>query len=258
MGLLAERIVVITGAGSGIGRASARLFASEGANVICADVRRSWVDDTVAMVADEGGTAVALTCDVTNEVDVQRAVQAAVEHFGRLDVMFNNAGIASPRPGTLLEDHTAEEFNLLLAVNASGVFYGCKAAVRQFKLQGGGGVIVNTGSIAGMISWGGVAYGATKGLVIQLTRALAVEVAPAHIRVNCVCPGGVRTNFAQPEDRAFVAPGDEELAYLRGLHPLGEIIAPEDIARTALYLASDLSMNVTGIALPVDGGYIAK
>jgi NAD(P)-dependent dehydrogenase (short-subunit alcohol dehydrogenase family) len=256
--LLADRSVVVTGAGSGIGRAIALLFAREGARVVCADLRRPWVDDTVQMIEAEGGTAVASTCDVTRADEVAGAVASAVESFGRLDVMCNNAGIASPRPGMLLEDHTSEDFDRLFAVNARGAFHGCKEAVLQFKRQGGGGVIVNTGSVAGMIAWGGVPYGATKALVIQLTRALAIEAAPHRIRVNCFCPGGIRTNLGRDESEAFQEPGEDELGYLRTLHPLGEIITPEDCARAALFLASDMSANITGVALPVDGGYIAK
>ena len=256
---LAGKTVIITGAGSGVGRASAELFAQHGANVVCADVRRPWVDQTVDSIEATGGSALAVTCDVARAEDVVRTVQAAVDAFGRLDVMFNNAGIASSRRGILLEDHTDEEFERLVDVNGRGVFHGCREAMFQFKRQQSPGVIVNTGSAAGMVAWGSAVYGATKAMVIQFTRALAIEAAPFGIRVNCICPGGMMTNFGQPDDAEFrVTPSEEEAEMVRGLHPLGQVITPADCAQAALYLASDRSANVTGIALPIDGGYIAR
>lgn len=258
MPLLEGKSVVITGAGSGIGRASAQLFAREGTRVICADLRRAWAEETVRIIDAEGGTAVPVACDVTKPDDVVVAVASAVKEFGCLDVMFNNAGIATPRPGLLLEEHSTEQFDHLIAVNGRGVFYGCKESVAQFKRQAGGGVIVNTGSVAGIVGWGGVAYGASKALVIQLTRALAIEAAPYGIRVNCICPGGIKTNLGVPEAKAFEDPTEEELTFLRQLHPLGAILTVDDCARAALFLASDMSTNITGVALPVDGGYLAK
>ena len=258
MTLLADQSVVITGAGSGIGRASAILFAKEGARVICADLRPPWAVETAQMIEATGGTAVPVTCDVTDGAEVASAVELAVSLFGRLDFMFNNAGIATPRSGLRLEEHSSDDFDRLVAVNGRGVFHGCKEVVLQFKRQGGGGVIVNTGSVAGLVGWGGVAYGSTKALVIQLTRALAIEAAPHGIRGNCFCPGGLLTNLGRPESEAFKPHGDEALKMVRSLHPLGEAITPEDCARAALYLASDMSNNVTGVALPVDGGYVAR
>lgn len=258
MTLLEGKSVVVTGAGSGIGRASAELFAREGAHVVCADLRRPWADDTVRAIEAASGSALAVTCDVAQAADVDAAVEAAVQAFGRLDVMFNNAGIASNRVGQPFEDHTTEDVERLLAVNGWGVFHGCRAAVVQFKAQGTGGVIVNTGSIAGMVGWGSVVYGAIKAMVIHLTKALAAEVAPHGIRVNCICPGAVLTNFGRPDDEAFEALDDELLDLAKGLHPLGRLITAEDCAASALYLASDLAANVTGLALPIDGGYLTK
>ena len=125
------------------------------------------------------------------------AIDAAIETSGRLDIMFNNAGVATPRPGMVFEDHTDDDWDRLMGINLRGVFYGMKQAVITFKAQGDGGVIVNTGSVAGMVGWGGTVYGATKGGVIQLTRGVAMEVAPHNIRVNCICPAGMpTTNFS--------------------------------------------------------------
>ena len=259
MELLADKTVVVTGAGSGVGRASALLFARHGARVVCADLRTEWAEETVRQVVGASGTAVAVSCDVARPDDVDAAVRTAVDTYGRLDVMFNNAGIASPRRGILLEEHTDADFDRLVDVNARGVFNGCRTAVRQFKAQGDGGVVVNTASVAGLVSWGSAVYGGTKAMVIQLTRALAIEGAPFGIRANCICPGGMATNFGVGEGEEFFRERTaEELEMIKGMHPLGLPITAEDCADAALYLASDLAANVTGAALPVDGGYLAR
>jgi NAD(P)-dependent dehydrogenase (short-subunit alcohol dehydrogenase family) len=257
--LLADKAVVVTGAGSGVGRASALLFAQHGARVVCADLRVEWAEETVRQVEGASGTAVAVACDVVRPPDVEAAVETAVDAYGRLDVMFNNAGIASPRRGILLEEHSDADFDRLMDVNTRGVFNGCRTAVLRFKEQGDGGVVVNTASVAGMVSWGSAVYGGTKAFVIQLTRALAIEGAPFGIRANCICPGGMFTNFGLGEgEEAFRARTAEELEMIKGMHPLGLQITPEDCAEAALYLASDRATNVTGVALPVDGGYLAR
>ncbi len=257
--LLDGKSVVITGAGSGVGRASARLFAEEGAQIVVADLRGDWAKDAVAEIEAAGGTAVAVTCNVVEEDDVAAAIAAAVEHFGRLDIMYNNVGISTPRMGMLFEEHTTADFDRLVTVNGRGVFNGCRQAVLQFKRQGDGGVIVNTGSVAGMVGFGGVPYGASKAIVIQLTRGLAVELAQHAIRVNCFCPSAMpTTNFGRAEGEEFKEQPEEYLEFAGSYQPLGRIITPEDCAYAALYLASDMSANVTGVALPVDGGYVAK
>jgi NAD(P)-dependent dehydrogenase (short-subunit alcohol dehydrogenase family) len=258
--LLAEKSVVITGSGSGVGRASAQLFAREGARVVCADVKDDWIKETVQLIEAEGGTAVAQHCDVTDESDVIAAIDTAVERFGRLDVMFNNVGISTPRPGLLFEDHTNDEWERLMDVNFRSVFWGCKHAVKRFKEQGSGGAIVNTGSVAGMVGWGGTVYGATKGGVVQLTRAVAIECAPFDIRVNAICPAGMPfTNFSNPTaSRGSEGMGEERGNQVGSMHPLGRPVTAEDCAAAALYLASDQARNVTGILLPVDGGYTAR
>jgi NAD(P)-dependent dehydrogenase (short-subunit alcohol dehydrogenase family) len=158
------------------------------------------------------------------------------------------------------EEHTVADFEKLFAVNVGGVFHGCKHAVIRFKEQGGGGAIVNTGSVAGLVGWGGTVYGATKGAVHQLTKAVAVEAAPAGIRVNAICPAAMPfTGFmaaggmSLPEDAlASVAES------VGATHPLGRPITAEDCAAAAAFLASDLASNLTGVLLPVDGGYVAR
>jgi NAD(P)-dependent dehydrogenase (short-subunit alcohol dehydrogenase family) len=258
--LLSEKSVVITGSGSGVGRASAQLFASEGALVVCADVEDEWTKETVRLIEADGGTVVAQHCDVTEESDVIAAIDTACERFGRLDVMFNNVGITTPRPGLLFEDHTTEDWERLMNVNFRSVFWGCKHAVTRFKAQGHGGVIVNTGSVAGLVGWGGTVYGASKGGVIQLSRAVAIECAPFDIRVNCICPAAMPlTNFSVPgAARGSEGMGDERAGQVGSIHPLGRPITAEDCAAAALYLVSDQSRNVTGTVLPVDGGYTAR
>ncbi|MGV0787954.1 SDR family NAD(P)-dependent oxidoreductase [Mycolicibacterium sp. XJ2] len=251
---------VVTGAGSGVGRASAVLFAQEGARIVAADIDLERAKETVNEIEAAGGTAVPAGVDVADEDQVRQMITMAVDWFGRLDIVFNNVGIPTPRLGMSFEDHTLEDFNRLVAVNLGGVFLGCKHAVVQFKRQGDGGVILNTGSVAGLVAWGGTVYGATKGGVLQLTRAVAVEAAPFGIRVNAICPAAMPLT-------GFMAAGglqvDEEqqvqIAEKVGAqHPLGRAITAEDCAQAALYLVSDAASNITGVALPVDGGYVAR
>jgi NAD(P)-dependent dehydrogenase (short-subunit alcohol dehydrogenase family) len=258
--LLHDKTAIVTGGGSGVGRASSLRFAEEGARVVCADIDLDRAKETVAQIEAAGGTALAERCDVSQEPDVAALIATAADRFGRLDILFNNVGIPTPRLGMAFEDHTVEDFERLTSVNFRGVFLGCKYAVIQFKKQGGGGVILNTGSVAGLVGWGGTVYGATKGAVHQLTRAVAIEGAPFGIRVNAICPAGMPfTNFmaAGGMDRAAI--DLEEVAKHTGsMHPLGRPITAEDCAEAAVYLVSDRSANVTGVLLPVDGGYIAR
>jgi NAD(P)-dependent dehydrogenase (short-subunit alcohol dehydrogenase family) len=258
--LLTDKAAVIMGAGSGVGRASARRFGEEGAALVCADIDLDSAKETAAELEAAGARAVAERCDVSDDADVAAAVASAVGHFGRLDVMFNNVGIPTPRLGMSFEEHTLEDFERLTAVNFRGVFLGCKHAVIRFKEQGDGGVILNTGSVAGLVGWGGTVYGATKGAVHQLTRALAVEVAPFGIRVNAICPAGMPyTGFmAAGGMKVSGADLDAVAAHTGSMHPLGRPITAEDCAEAAVYLCSDRATNVTGVLLPVDGGYVAK
>ena len=258
--LLTNKVVVITGAGSGVGRASARRFGEEGAAVVCADIDLDSVKETVAELETAGSQAVAERCDVSEDADVAAAVASAVGHFGRLDVMFNNVGIPTPRLGMSFEEHTLEDFERLAAVNFRGVFLGCKHAVVRFKEQGDGGVILNTGSVAGLVGWGGTVYGATKGAVHQLTRAVAVEVAPFGIRVNAICPAGMPYTGFMAAGGMTVSGADLDAvaAHTGSMHPLGRPITAEDCAEAAVYLCSDGAANVTGVLLPIDGGYVAK
>jgi NAD(P)-dependent dehydrogenase (short-subunit alcohol dehydrogenase family) len=256
--LLDGKSCVITGGGSGVGRAAAVLFAQHGASVVVGDVRDGWADDTVALVAKEGGTAVAVHCDVSQEAEVEALVASAVERFGRLDVMYNNAGVGTPKQGLTFTEHTQQDWDRLLGINLMGMVYGCKHAVLQFRRQGDGGTIVNTGSVAGMVGFGGVPYGVSKAGGILLTKSLAIEVAGEGIRVNALAPASLLTNFGRDEREAFEPRSREEVDLWGSFVPTGRASTPEDCANAALFLASAMSANTTGAIIPVDGGYLAR
>jgi len=257
---LHEKNAVITGAGSGVGRASALRFSEEGARVVVADIDLDAASETAQLVEKAGGRAVAVRTDVSNDDDVAAAVGACADEYGRLDIMFNNVGIPTPRLGMSFLDHTLDDFDRLSAVNFRGVFLGMRNAVSRFQQQGGGGVILNTGSVAGLVGWGGTVYGATKGAVHQLTRAVAVECAPEDIRVNAICPGAMPYTGFMAAGGVEVPPDAlEDVARAAGsIHPLGRPVTAEDCANAAVYLCSDRAANVTGVLLPVDGGYVAR
>jgi NAD(P)-dependent dehydrogenase (short-subunit alcohol dehydrogenase family) len=248
--LLAGKVAIVTGAGSGIGRASALRFAAEGAAVVAADLRGPRIDETVAMIESAGGVAVPCVADVADAADTERAVTTAVEAFGGLDAMFNNAGTI--RPGTAVS-LSGEDWDLVMAVNVRSVFLGAKYAVPAM-VERGGGAIVSTASVSGLTGDpGNVVYSASKAAVINLTRSLAVDHARDHIRVNCICPGAVDT---PPVGRMLADP--DARARAERAHPLGRIGRPEDIAAAAVWLCSDESAWITGHALIVDGGLTAQ
>ena len=259
-GLLEGKVAVITGAGSGVGRAAAKLWVENGAKVIAADINLAGAEETAQMV---GSNVKAVHCDIADPASIEAAVQAAVDAFGRLDVLYNNAAITIVGvPGKGLKklvDCEPDEMKRVEDVNVNGVIYGCQAAIRQFIKQAesgqGGGAIVSTASVAGLIGYGGVLYGATKGAVVNLTRALAIEVAEHGIRVNSVCPAGMLTNYGGMNPDAENK--DQILTGMGRMHPLGKAIDPSDTAAAAMFLASDLAGNITGVNLPVDGGLSA-
>lgn len=246
MGLLENKVAIVTGGGSGIGAASAKRFAAEGAAVAVVDMRMKKAEATTAAINEAGGHAIAIEADVAQAADVERMVTTTVEQLGALNVLFNNAGTL--RPGTAVE-LSVDDWDLVMAVNVRSVFLGAKFAVPIMEAAGGGSII-NTASISGLHGDGGaVCYAASKAAVINLTRALATDHSPAGIRVNAICPGTIQT---PPVLRMMEQPGALERNV--NAHSLGRLGFPEEIAAAALWLASDESSFVTGEHLVVDGG----
>jgi 3-oxoacyl-[acyl-carrier protein] reductase len=250
MGRLDGLVAVITGAGSGIGRASALAFAAESARVIAADLNAAGADETVEQIQSAGGMADSVLVDVTQPASVGSMLQHAVDRFGRVDVMFNNAGMA--QAFTPAEDSSDELYQRIMDVNVRGVFNGCRAVIPRMKAQGGG-VILNTASTAGIRPRPGLAvYNASKAAVICMTKTLALELAPHHIRVVSICPVATDT----PMLPAFIGAQDEAEGRKRFIAtiPWGRLNRAEDIAHAAVFLASPEAEMVTGTAFEVDGG----
>lgn len=242
-----QKVVIVTGGAGGIGAATARLFAEEGAKVAIADL-----SEEGQMLADEltksGLTASFIKTDVTQEGEVERMVEKTVERYGKLDILFANAGVGADGPTDQL---SLEDWKLAVDINLTGVFLCNKYAIKQMLNQGSGGAIVNCGSVHSHVGKARVsAYAAAKGGVKMLTQSTAVAYAARNIRVNAVCPGYVDTPMINRL-------GEEVKNYLIGLHPAGRLGTPEEIAKAVLFLASDDASFITGTSLMVDGGYTA-
>ena len=252
-GLLEGKSALITGAGGGIGRATALAFAREGARVAVADVAVEAAHETVAQVNAAGGQAMSLSGDVTRDADVRAMVSAVVGAHGRLDCAFNNAGIAGwqvEAAGKKTAEWSEEAFDRMIAVNLKGVWLCMRHELSQMQAQGGG-AIVNTGSIAGLVGLPtSSAYVAAKHGVLGLTKTAAIEYAEANIRVNAVCPGYIETRMTEETMRRR---GEAILAQVP-FHRLG---SPEEIAEMVVWLCSDRASYVSGVAYNVDGGWMA-
>lgn len=255
---LDQKIALVTGAGSGIGEAIARLYAQQGAHVVIGDIQLKAAQQVAAAIQESGGSATALVFDVADEGQVQAALREIVARHGRLDILVNNAGVS--HVGNILET-SVEDWERVLRVNARGVFLCAREAVRQMLAQSpAGGVIINMASVAGLIApERRLPYSASKGAVLALTRSIAIDYAMRGIRCNAICPGTVHTPFVEGFlARVYAGHEDEERQKLHARQPIGRMGRPEEIASAALYLAADEAAFVTGSPLIIDGGWTAK
>jgi NAD(P)-dependent dehydrogenase (short-subunit alcohol dehydrogenase family) len=248
---LEGKVAVITGAGSGIGRASALLFSEEGAAVVCADWHEGAAKETSDEVERRGGRATYVRTDVSDPADVQHMYEVAVSTFGGVDTIFNNAGIEGETAPTA--DCTLENWDRTIAVNLKGVFLGMKYGLPEL-LKRGGGSIVNNASVAGIVGFANIpAYCASKGGIVQLTKTTALEYAQQGVRVNVLCPGVIATPMV---DR-FSGGTEEGIEQMTAMEPIGRLGTADEVANMALYLASDDASFCTGGVYTVDGGFTA-
>lgn len=248
----AGKVALVTGAGSGIGRATALAFAKAGARVAVNDRNADGGDETVAQIKAAGGDAVLVIADVSNAEDVDRMVAETVDHFGRLDFAFNNAGIEGA--ASQLAETSESEWNKVIAVNLTGTWLCLRAELRHMLAEESG-VIVNCASVAGLVGFPTLApYVASKHGVIGLTKTAALEVAGSGVRVNAVCPGVIDTEMVERS----IGTGEQADAAVAAMEPVGRMGRPEEIASAVLWLCSSGAGFVTGEALVVDGGFVAR
>lgn len=254
---LKDKVAIVTGATSGIGRATAVLFAQEGAKVVAVGRRPAEGEATVTTVRQNGGEGIFVRADVSKTLDVKALVSKALAAYGRIDILFNNAGINADSAKKPLADLSEEDWDLTMDVNVKSVFLTSKYVIPEM-MKGGGGVIVNASSNAGLVATKNRSvYIASKGAVTQLTKSMALDYAPFGIRVNCVCPAFVETEMTL----AFAESARKDPKVWESIldrHPIGRIGTPADVARAVVFLVSDESSWITGTALIVDGGYTAQ
>jgi NAD(P)-dependent dehydrogenase (short-subunit alcohol dehydrogenase family) len=247
---LQDKVTIITGGASGMGRVAARMFAAEGARVVVADVTEPAAQSVVDEVIAAGGQAMAVAADVSKEPDAKRMIDRAVDAYGRVDVLYNNAGIM-PQADHSVIDTSVEDWDRVMAVNVRGVFLGCKYAIPRMVEQGAGSII-NIASFVALVGCSNPqdAYTASKGAVLSLTRSLAVQFAPSGVRANAICPGPVETPLLMD----WLVKDEEAKRIRLARNPTGRFGKPEEIVHMAIYLASDESRWTNGAALVVDGG----
>ncbi len=249
---LENKVALVTGGSSGIGRACALAFAREGAKVVVADVLVRGGEETVQMIKEAGGESIFVKTDVSKTADVEALVKRAVDTYGRLDCAINNAGIEGIMAPTA--DYTEENWERVININLKGVWLCMKFEIPEMQKQGGG-AIVNMASVAGLVGFQGMpAYCASKGGIIQLTKVAALEYAKAGIRVNAVCPGVIRT----PMVERVTGGNPEAEAQFTAMEPVGRMGTPEEIAESVVWLCSDAASFVTGHPMVVDGGLVAQ
>jgi NAD(P)-dependent dehydrogenase (short-subunit alcohol dehydrogenase family) len=255
LGRLQDKVAIITGANSGIGRASARLFAREGARVVCCDIQETIIPRIDQLIKQDGGEAIFAKIDVTHQEDCDRMVARALEQFGDLDILYNNAGGGIRKK---LHEHTDEEWNFVLNLNLNAMFRGARAVLPHFIKKGSGNIVTTASTFGLLASPEYPGYCATKAAIVNLTREMALDYGPYGIRVNCVCPGAIETpRFRGFPPKATLADGmTEEQRQKMGSSnkALLRMGRPEEIAYGVLFLVSDEASFVTGHALVVDGG----
>lgn len=252
-GSLQGKVALVTGASSGIGRASALAFSREGAKVVVADVDVEGGENTADDIRGDGGEAVFVRTDVSRPGEVEALVEQAVGTYGRLDCAHNNAGIEGVM-GTPTADQAEEDWDRVISINLKGVWLCMKYEIPRL-LEAGGGAIVNTASVAGLVGFEGIChYVASKHGVVGLTRTAALEYARQGIRVNAVCPGVIRT----PMIERATGGSAEAREQFAGMEPVGRMGTPEEVAETVVWLCSDAASFVTGVPMPVDGGLVAR
>ena len=255
-GRLDQKVALITGGASGIGRAAALAFAREGAKVVVADVAIAGGEETVQMIQAAGGTAIFVKADVSQGNEVERMVKQGVETYGRLDCAFNNAGIQGDLAQTA--ECSEENWQRIIAINLTGVWLCMKHEI-PFMLKQGCGAIVNTASNFGLVGSNGMpAYAASKHGVVGLSKTAALEYAKAGIRVNAVCPGPTQTPLVDQVLRQQPQLADQIVEAITAREPVGRMGQPEEIAEAVVWLCSDAASFVTGVALAVDGGFVAQ